>query len=106
MHALLEAVAHHGALEDDDVTVLLLRPNGLKKRESVAVMFKAIKLLATAAASSLRPGGPEFPWMESGPVHALGRLVNRINPRWGVPPLPGKRLQAAGAPAVGAGQKA
>jgi hypothetical protein len=80
-----------GPVSGDDVTVLILRTNGLKPRMSAGVMVKSMGRLAGAAVESLVPGGPPFPWPETGPLAKLGAFLNRVNRRWGVP-------QAASAP--------
>src|SRR5262245_18257092 len=87
MHALVDAVeSTGGGVSADDVTVLILRPNGLKPRETTSVMFKAMGKLIGAGFSAMRPGGDPFPWPESGPLAGLARVLNRINPRWGMGP--------------------
>ena len=87
IHALLGAMpaSETGPVSGDDVTVLILRPNGLKPRMTMAVGMKAMRALAGAAFAAMRPGGPPFPWPPSGPLTSLGRLLNRVNSRWGVP---------------------
>lgn len=87
LHALLDVVAQNttSSNSSDDVTVLILRPNGLKPRPSLMVHVKALGHMAKATIASLRPGGPPFPWPEEGMLAALGSLLHRLNPRWGVP---------------------
>jgi serine phosphatase RsbU (regulator of sigma subunit) len=72
---------------EDDVTVLILRPNGLKPRVSAGVKMKAMSRLAMAALTCWLPGGPEFPWPEPGPRAMLRGLLKRP---------PGKGAKAAG----------
>jgi len=93
LHGLLEAVARHtgGAVSTDDVTLLILRPNGLKPRPSPLVHIKAMGHMMRAAAASLRPGGPPFPWPEDGVLAVLSAVLHRLNPRWGVAPRRGIR---------------
>ncbi|MGH7176623.1 MAG: PP2C family protein-serine/threonine phosphatase [Tepidisphaeraceae bacterium] len=79
--ALLNAIERHGEASADDVTVLILRPNGLKPRMSLPVMLRAMKRMTFAFFASLRPGGPEFPAPESGLFALLGRLSQRIRRR-------------------------
>jgi hypothetical protein len=58
--------------------VLLLRPNGLKPRESPLVMLRAMKRLTGAFVASVRRGGPEFPSPDVGPFRLLGPISRRI----------------------------
>jgi phosphoserine phosphatase RsbU/P len=83
LRALLEAVAAHrgDAASGDDVTVLILRPNGLKPRVSVRVHVVSTARMVSALLASIRPRGPEFPAPESGPLAWLGGLVNRRHRR-------------------------
>lgn len=93
LHALLDAVAAHAgggragdaAFAADDLTVLILRPNGLKPRVPILVLLKYYARMAWYAVRAPLPGGPEFPWTDEGLIGRLGRLANRINPRWGRP---------------------
>ena len=48
-------------------------------------MLRSMARLANAAADSLRPRGPEFPWPDEGALAALAGVLNRVNPRWGAP---------------------
>ena len=79
VRSLLDALGQYtgGQASGDDVTVLILRPNGLKPRPSLATNVKAMTRLAGAFFAALRPGGPPFPAPESGPLAALGPLLNR-----------------------------
>lgn len=85
MHALMDALpqGETGPASGDDVTVLIMRPNGLKPRMGAGLMMKMMARLAGATAAAFK--GEPFPWPPSGPITALGRLLNRVNPRWGVP---------------------
>jgi phosphoserine phosphatase RsbU/P len=63
MRALLESLERQGegGAGGDDLTVLILRPNGLKPRVSKLVMLKAMGKMAAAAVGGLF-GGEEFPF--------------------------------------------
>jgi len=61
MRSLLDALEQHSGAGNDDVTVLILRPNGLKPRVSKLVMMKAMFRMATAAVGGMF-GGEEFPF--------------------------------------------
>lgn len=81
LRALLAAIfgaAVPGGSDEDDVTVLMLRPNGLKPRVSTTVKLRMMANLAKAAVTCWLPGGPEFPWPEPGPRAMLRGLKNRL----------------------------
>ena len=81
---LLDAAGEEvGRAESDDVTVLILRANALKPRASMIAGMKTGMRLMRAMLVGLAPGGPVFPWPESGPLGWLGSLLHRLNPRWG-----------------------
>jgi phosphoserine phosphatase RsbU/P len=83
LSALLRAVGHHeeSGSGEDDLTVLILRPNGLTPRPTPTLMVKSMLRLAGAGVSSVRPGGEEFPWPETGLLGAIGSLVHRVKRR-------------------------
>jgi sigma-B regulation protein RsbU (phosphoserine phosphatase) len=87
LHALLGAVAAYCGDADghqgDDLTILILRPNGLKPRVPLWVIAKYEARMAKAAVRSLLPGGPAFPWPDTGLSARLGWALNRLNPGWG-----------------------
>src|SRR5262249_34744694 len=62
-------------------TVLVLRPNGLRPRVSPVKMAKMMGRMMGAFVASLRPGGQEFPAVESGPMAVLGRVSQRSRAR-------------------------
>lgn len=69
-----------GALPEDDETLLLLRPNGLRQRgDGLAAAGRFLKM----AAESLRPGGPPFPWPEFRVENMGGAFWKRLNQRVG-----------------------
>jgi phosphoserine phosphatase RsbU/P len=78
LRALLSAVGP--AQEGDDLTVLILRANGLKPKVGAAVHLRAMKGLAKAAVASIFRGEP-FPWPEPGPPAPIRWLMNRRSPR-------------------------
>jgi hypothetical protein len=79
LRGMRDAVAKDdaGAPSGDDVTILILRPNGLKPRSSALTELKAAGRMLAAAVSSLRPGGPPFPWPDIGALGSLGAALNR-----------------------------
>ncbi|MEX2219366.1 MAG: PP2C family protein-serine/threonine phosphatase [Phycisphaerales bacterium] len=89
IHALLRRVSAHtgvetGPIAADDLTILILRPNGLKPRVPSWVVAKYLARMTAHALRSLLPGGPPFPWTDAGLMGKAGRALNRLNPRWGV----------------------
>jgi serine phosphatase RsbU (regulator of sigma subunit) len=71
LHALLSAIGP--AQEGDDMTVLILRANGLKPKVSAAMHFKALRLMMKAGVASLFRGEP-FPWPEQ-----VATLLSRLS---------------------------
>ena len=57
-------------MPQDDVTLLLIRPNGTKPARPVRDQLKAGGVFAGAVLNSLRPGGPPAPWPELSLVKA------------------------------------
>jgi sigma-B regulation protein RsbU (phosphoserine phosphatase) len=78
LRALLKSIGRHGESSTDDVTLLILRPNGLKPRMSPLLFLRYFRRMAVAFAASLRGGGPEFPATQSGLFAWLGRLSHRL----------------------------
>jgi sigma-B regulation protein RsbU (phosphoserine phosphatase) len=78
LRALLKSIGRDGESSTDDVTLLILRPNGLKPRKSPKLILKYVGRMAAAFVASLRPGGPEFPAPQSGFFAWLGRLSRRV----------------------------
>lgn len=74
LRALLDAVGP--AQEGDDITILILRPNGLKPKVTNAVKFRAMRALGKAALAGIFKG-EVFPWPEPGPRAMLARLFHR-----------------------------
>lgn len=81
---LLNAIERNGQVSSDDVTILILRPNGLLPRMSFSIMVVMVLRMIRAFFTSLRRGEPEFPAFESGPFAYLGKLSNRIRQRRGI----------------------
>jgi hypothetical protein len=77
MRSLLEAVSGHGGADGDDVTVLILRPNGLKPRVSSLVYAKVMARLAVAVVKGLLPGGEPFPFPRPRALVKLRALLGR-----------------------------
>jgi serine phosphatase RsbU (regulator of sigma subunit) len=78
--ALLTAVEDFaGASPGDDVTVLLLRPNALKPRISIAGGIKSGLTVARGCLAALRPGGPPFPWPQLSKDNVLGAFFRWAN---------------------------
>jgi phosphoserine phosphatase RsbU/P len=80
LRAMLAAIGPAEAGGGDDMTVLILRPNGLKPKVTSAVKLRAMRKLAGAALASLVPGGPVFPWPEPGPRAAVAAIFNKFRP--------------------------
>jgi serine phosphatase RsbU (regulator of sigma subunit) len=78
LRALLKAIGHHGDSSTDDVTLLILRPNGLKPRKSLPMFLGFVRRMGVAFIESLHRGGQEFPATQSGFFAWLGRLSRRI----------------------------
>lgn len=81
--SLLEAVSSpaEGNLQGDDVTVLLLRPNGMAPRAPVAERVKAPFRIMGGLARSLHPGGTP-PWPELSLPAFGGAIFSPLNRLW------------------------
>ena len=80
---LLNSIRDEGFRTDDDITVLLFRPNGLRSR---APFFEQLKLpvkLLTAMANALKPGGEKVPWPDLKVANVLGYLIPPLERFWG-----------------------
>jgi serine phosphatase RsbU (regulator of sigma subunit) len=75
LHALLDAVGP--AQEGDDLTVLILRANGLKPKAGLGVQLRAMRMLMKAAGQSLFKREP-FPWPEPGPRAMVAGLMGKL----------------------------
>lgn len=70
-----------GEITGDDVTVLVLRPNGLHPRLSMfKVLMGEVRMFFSLVASAM-PGGPEFAAPDSGPFARVGAWVERRRSR-------------------------
>jgi serine phosphatase RsbU (regulator of sigma subunit) len=78
LRALLKSIGRLGESSTDDVTLLILRPNGLKPRMSPLFFVRLFRRMTVAFLASLRRGGPEFPATEAGFFAWLGRLSRRV----------------------------
>lgn len=94
LHDLLEAVGQKtaGAQSNDDVTVLILRANGLKPRASFGVVLRAQFRMCRGIVIGLIPGSPKISWPDAGPLLPLRNLVERLTSRYKgqLEPKPGK----------------
>ncbi len=82
--SMVEAVAAPGAAPpQDDVTVLVLRPNALKPRTSFVEGVRTTGRMAREFFASLRPGGPRFPWPQLSVPNTLGVFFKGANRRVG-----------------------
>lgn len=85
VRALLKQIAslREGNLANDDVTVLLFRPNGLAPRGRwIDRYVNAPRKLMAALFSSLRPGGPPMPWPEFTFANFGGAVLSPLNRFW------------------------
>lgn len=66
----------------DDVTILVLRPNGLKEPAPLSKRLgAAVAFFKTAAKSAV--GGPGAPWPELGWTNIVGALVRKVSNNYG-----------------------
>ncbi len=86
IHALLEAVQrqHDGNLDEDDVTVLLFRPNGMAPSVPLRDRLLAPLRILRASARSLVSGEGGAPWPEWSVAAIGGALLSRFNRRTGI----------------------
>lgn len=72
-----------GQLPDDDVTVLVIRPNGVQPQmtlvEAVRAQFKFFGMVARG----LLPGAMPVPWPEARVENLLGPIVKGVQNTWG-----------------------
>ena len=83
MPALLKAIAalHQGNLNNDDITVLLFRPNGAGTTTSFFTRLLAPFRIARALLACLFFGGPA-PWPDGHPANMGGALISPLNRLW------------------------
>ena len=79
------AALHPSNLTEDDVTVLLFRPNGMYPRIPLREKLLTGGRMLRALLGSLRPRGEAMPWPEMSVVNIGGSFVDRLNRRWGGP---------------------
>ncbi len=86
IHALLEAVQrqHDGNLDEDDVTVLLFRPNGMAPGVPIKDRVLAPLRIIKAFGKSLVTGDGGAPWPELSLAAIGGALFSRFNRRTGI----------------------
>lgn len=79
--ALLNAIAalHEGNLKGDDVTVLVLRPNGVSPRVPVRDRLLAPFRVLGGLVRSLKPGSEPAPWPEVSLPNLGGAFWHRLN---------------------------
>jgi hypothetical protein len=75
LRGLLDAVGP--AQQGDDMTVLILRANGLKPKPTMGKQMRAMRMMMKAAGASLFKGEP-FPWPEPGPRAMVSALMGRL----------------------------
>jgi phosphoserine phosphatase RsbU/P len=83
--ALLDALNKHTGdeLADDDVTMLLFRPNGLgRRRPSLIQQIRAVGFMAAAIARSLGPRGEPVPWPDFNLANIGGAVFAPFQRRW------------------------
>ena len=68
----------------DDVTLLLFRPNGMAPRVPWAQRVRAPLRLAGALLRSLGPKGPPMPWPDLSVPNIGGAMLGSLNRRWGM----------------------
>ncbi len=86
--ALIDAIRAHGGgeLPEDDVTVMLLRPNTLAQRRSIREWVATVGRYARALLRSIRRRDEPFPWPEPTLANIGGALADRLNRRVGTGP--------------------
>ena len=72
-----------GELPDDDVTVLVIRPNGVQPRMSFAEALRAQFTFLGMLARGMLPGALPVPWPEARIENLLGPLVKGLQQSWG-----------------------
>ena len=69
--------------EQDDVTMLVLRANGVRPRATWTLEAKAVTLLLREAVARWRGDTDVFPWPDAGPLALMRAFVQRIHQHWG-----------------------
>ncbi len=72
-----------GELPDDDVTVLVIRPNGVQPRMSFAEALRAQFTFLGMMLRGTLPGSLPVPWPEARIENLLGPLVKGVQQSWG-----------------------
>jgi serine phosphatase RsbU (regulator of sigma subunit) len=73
---------YQGNLTNDDVSVLLFRPNGLGRRPSLITQAVAVGKMTAAIVRSLRPGGPPVPWPDFKLPNIGGAIIPAFSRLW------------------------
>lgn len=81
--ALLNALAAAGYKTDDDVTLLLFRPNTRLPKLNFVERWKVQGRMAQAFFRSLRPGGGPMPWPDLRLANIGGVFFSSLNKNWG-----------------------
>jgi sigma-B regulation protein RsbU (phosphoserine phosphatase) len=76
------AVTCKDTLDNDDVTVLLFRPNGQGRRPTFKARAAGAGRLARAIGRSLRPGGEPVPWPDFNLSNIGGMMLPRLQRAW------------------------
>lgn len=72
-----------GRAWEDDVTLLLVKPNGRNPRMTLRERFQSNVRMAGALLRSMKPGGEPMPWPELSYYNIFGALVPGVNERFG-----------------------
>ena len=85
LHELIGAVEapESTASANDDVTVLVIRPNAFAPRPSPARMVVAELRTVAKLIGSMLPGSAPAPWPQAGMLAKVRTGLHRVNPRWG-----------------------
>lgn len=83
--ALLKAIAalHPGNLDNDDITLLLFRSNGVGATTSLLTRLLGPFRVARGLVASLFPGGGPAPWPDFHPANVGGAMIGPMNRLWG-----------------------
>lgn len=68
---------------EDDVTVLVIKPNGSAPRLTLGERLRSNVRMAKALISSMRPGGEAMPWPELSFYNVFGAMTPGVNQKFG-----------------------
>lgn len=82
--ALFEAVMARtgGRALEDDATIMVLRPNGLKPAQKFSERMRAMGRFVGMIAATRHADAPPIPWPEAKLENLLGPIVPSVNRRW------------------------